>query len=234
VLAQRVALRQTLAQRQHIVGIDLNYLGEAMLDLVIFDVDVGNEAEARQLGDKLIAAQDARHTDTSQDLYEELILARALRTSADAILDVDPASRAPGDLAEAAARSRRAAAILAPYAAAATAPAYVVYQEALDQLTLGKALLLGGDVAGALGPMRDANTLFEKLAAAHPDDSDLTPYLWQSRYGMAKITNDPALWRQLEVFLAGLEKSGELNPQLKDWLAEARGHLAGPAASPQH
>ena len=232
VLTQRVTLQQILAQRQRIVGIDFNYLGEAMLDLVIFDADVGNEVEARQLGDKLIAAQDARHTDTSQDLYEELILARALRNSADAILALGPTGRAPGDLADATARSRRAATILAPHAAAASAPAFVVYQEALALLTAGKALLIGGDVAGALAPMRDANALLEKLAAAHPDDSELTPYLWQSRYGLARLTNDPARWKQLEVFLAGLEKSGELDQQGKDWLAEAGSHLAAPAGSP--
>jgi len=146
--------------------------------------------------------------------------------AAQAILNLDPAGRAPGDLAEAAARSRRAALLLAPFAAASPTD-YVADKEALDLLTEGIALISGGDLAGALAPMQAANALYEKLAAAHPDDSDVMSSLWTSRDGLVKITNDPARWKQMETFLAGLEKSGGLNPQLTSWLAQARSHLAG-------
>ena len=231
VLAERVALQDTLAQRYRIVGDDYNFRGEDILDLSELDAEMGQLEDAKQLADKAVALQDARGTEASQDYYEVLILVRALRDSAGASLSLGLRDNARAAFAAAIPPAERAVKVMQAFEAAHSRPLAAEKAEALALLTLGGAHMYGGDLAGALAPMTAANALYERLSPAHPDDDGLSYDLWTSRYGMARVTNDPARWRQLATFISGLSPD-DMNAQLAAWLAEARSHLdAAPAAA---
>jgi hypothetical protein len=127
--------------------------------------------------------------------------------------------------AAAIAPAERAVKVMQTFEAVHGRPLAAEKAEALSLLTLAGAHMYGGDLAGALAPMTSANAIYERLSPAHLDDGGLSYDLWTSRFGMAKVTNDPARWRQLATFIAGL-KPDEMNSQLVAWLAEARSHLA--------
>jgi len=225
VLVERVALQDTLHQRNRIVGDDYNFRSEDILDLAELDAEMGELGEAKQQADKAVALQDARGTESSQDYYEVLILVRALQDSAESSLSTGLRDNAAAAFAAAIPPAERAVKVMQTFEAVHGRPLAAEKAEALSLLTLAGAHMYSGDLAGALAPMTSANAIYERLSPAHVDDDGLSYDLWTSRFGMAKVTNDPARWRQLATFIAGL-KPDKMNSQLAAWLADARSHLA--------
>jgi hypothetical protein len=211
-------------QRSRIVGEDYNSRSEDTLDLAELDAEMGKLEDAKQQADKAVAFQDARGTEASQDYYEVLILVRALQDSAESSLGIGRRDNASAAFAAAIAPAERAVRVMQTFEAVHGRPLEAEKAEAHSLLTLAAAHVYSGDIAGALAPMTSANAIYERLSPAHPDDDGLSYDLWTSRFGMAKVTNDPARWRQLATFIAGLNPE-KMNSQLAAWLAEARSHL---------